>query len=144
MTGLPNYREPEVGVTGHVRPRTDGGYDLLVRTRCLTQSVCVDVAGPPRRVVHRLQITFVAKCRGTRGKANENLAGVEGDGPGRVRPNNATLESAIGTLDAHQPVQHPPTTRQQAVVTRASGVIEQRRNHIAGRLCVRGAPTSDQ
>ena len=45
VTGLPNHREPEVGIVGEARPRTDGGYDLLVRTRSFAQSVCVDVGG---------------------------------------------------------------------------------------------------
>jgi beta-mannosidase len=45
VPGLPNVREPDVGLTAEAALRPDGAYDLVVRTRRFAQSVCIDVEG---------------------------------------------------------------------------------------------------
>ncbi|HVT38149.1 MAG TPA: hypothetical protein VHE78_03835 [Gemmatimonadaceae bacterium] len=45
MRGLPSTQEPDVGLAALVRPRDDGAYDLLVRTRRMAQSIRIDIEG---------------------------------------------------------------------------------------------------
>ena len=43
--GLPNEREPDVGLRGALQERSDGAYELIVGSLRFAQSVCVDVEG---------------------------------------------------------------------------------------------------
>jgi beta-mannosidase len=45
VLGLPHTRERDLGLSGETRSRADGGYDVVVRSRRLAQSVSVDVDG---------------------------------------------------------------------------------------------------
>ncbi len=45
MLGLPGARERDVGLNAEARPRPDGAWDLVVRTRRFAQAVRVDIEG---------------------------------------------------------------------------------------------------
>ena len=45
VPGFPNGRAADVGLAGEARRRSDGAYDLLVRSARLAQAVCIDAEG---------------------------------------------------------------------------------------------------